>query len=51
MDAASFAIGIAIGAGLAFGYIGVVLLLMESQSSGPFEDATVEDFLPRTEGG
>lgn len=50
MDAASFAIGIVIGAGLAFGYIGVILLLME-ETAGPFENATVDDFLPRTEGG
>ena len=51
MDTASFIVGLVVGAGLAFGYIGIVLLIMESQSTSPFEDATVEDFLPRTEGG
>lgn len=48
---ANLLIGVLIGVGLAFCYIGVVLLLMERNYAGPFQNATVDDFLPRTEGG
>lgn len=44
-------LGVVIGIGLAFVYLGVLLLLLERDYAGPFQDATVEDFLPHKEGG
>lgn len=43
-------LGIVIGIGLTFVYFGILLLLVERDNAGPFQDATVEDFLPRQEG-
>lgn len=49
MDGYSLLLGFILGVAVSIMYFGLVLILLETRN--PFDDATVNDFLPQGEGG